>query len=51
MDEHLVLFDYVNGEKDIKKRIIRMVGDPDKRIKEDPLRIIRAIRFALQLDF
>ena len=51
MDEHLALFDYVNGEKDIKKRIIRMVGDPDKRIKEDPLRIIRAIRFALQLDF
>ena len=51
MDEHLLLFDYVNGEKDINKKIIRMIGDPDKRIKEDPLRIIRAIRFALQLNF
>lgn len=51
MDEHFLLFDYVNGEKDINKKIIRMIGDPDIRIKEDPLRIIRAIRFALQLNF
>ena len=51
MDEHFILYDYVNGEKDINKKIIRMIGDPDKRIKEDPLRIIRAIRFALQLNF
>ena len=51
MDEHFILFDYVNGEKDLNKKIIRMVGNPDKRIKEDPLRIIRAIRFALQLNF
>lgn len=51
MDEHMVLVDYVNGEKDLNKKIIRMVGDPEKRLKEDPLRIIRAIRFALQLNF
>ena len=51
MDEHMVLVDYVKGEKDLNKKIIRMVGDPEKRLKEDPLRIIRAIRFALQLNF
>ena len=51
MDERMVLVDYVNGEKDLNKKIIRMVGDPEKRLKEDPLRIIRAIRFALQLNF
>lgn len=40
--------DYLN---DLNKKIIRMVGDPLTRIKEDPLRIIRAIRFAINLNF
>ena len=51
MDENFKVIDYVNGEKDIKKKVLRMVGDPNKRIKEDPLRIVRAVRFALQLNF
>ena len=40
-----------NGLDDIKKRVIRMVGEPDKKLKEDPLRILRAIRFATILNF
>lgn len=47
MDAHLRVIDLVDGLKDIKNRILRMVGNPDDRLKEDPLRIIRAIRFAL----
>ena len=43
--------DYNNGREDIKKRIIRCVGSPDNRFKEDALRMIRAVRFAAQLDF
>lgn len=40
-----------NGLDDIKKRVIRMVGEPDKKLKEDSLRILRAIRFATELNF
>lgn len=39
------------GIEDIKNKMIRMVGDPSKRIKEDPLRILRAIRFSIQYGF
>jgi tRNA nucleotidyltransferase (CCA-adding enzyme) len=39
------------GEKDIKDKIIRAVGDPDTRFNEDGLRLMRAIRLASQLDF
>ncbi len=45
------VIDYVNGDKDIKKKIVRFIGDPDKRIKEDHLRILRAIRFKNVLGF
>jgi poly(A) polymerase len=45
------VIDYVNGINDIKSKIIRFIGDPDERIKEDALRMLRAIRFASQLDF
>ena len=51
MDEALCIIDYVNGQSDINKRTIRMIGEPNQRLKEDPLRILRAIRFALMLDF
>jgi len=45
------VFDPYNGQKDITDRIIRAVGDPDKRLKEDALRLMRAIRQAAQLGF
>ena len=47
MDSNLNVIDYCHGKKDLENRILRMVGDPDKRLKEDPLRILRAIRFYL----
>jgi len=47
----LELFDYVHGQIDIQRKVIRCVGNPEKRFYEDSLRILRAIRFACQLDF
>lgn len=43
--------DPFNGIEDIKKKIIKCVGNPAERFKEDPLRILRAIRFSAQLNF
>jgi len=43
--------DPFNGRQDIKDKIIRTVGDPQKRFQEDALRLIRAIRIATQLEF
>ena len=51
MDENFKIIDPSNGTKDLKKGIIRFIGDPTKRIKEDPLRILRAERFAKKLNF
>lgn len=45
------LFDYVNGQRDLKKRILRTIGQPDERFAEDYLRMLRAVRFAVKLDF
>ena len=45
------LVDLVGGRKDIHNRIIRMVGNPYDRIKEDPLRILRVIRYASRYDY
>ena len=45
------IYDPANGVEDIKKRLIRFIGEPEKRIKEDPLRILRAKRFAAKLGF
>lgn len=45
------LIDYFNGVNDIQNKIIRCVGNPDKRFKEDALRMLRAIRFSCQLSF
>lgn len=45
------IFDPINGTKDIDDRIIRAVGDPEKRFTEDALRILRAFRFSAQLGF
>lgn len=43
--------DPFGGQEDIKKKIIRTVGDPNERFNEDALRLMRAVRFAVQLNF
>jgi poly(A) polymerase len=45
------IIDYVGGLNDIKKGIVRMIGDPDKRFKEDPVRILRVLRNSSRLCF
>lgn len=45
------IIDYFNGQDDIKNNIIRCVGNPVKRFRDDPLRMLRAIRLSCQLDF
>lgn len=51
LDEEYQILDFVGGMDDLKNKLIRFVGDPTTRIKEDPLRIIRAERFASTLGF
>lgn len=46
-----LILDFVNGLPDIDNRLIRMIGDPETRYREDPVRILRAIRLAAKLDF
>lgn len=46
-----VVVDYHGGLKDMKKRALRMIGDPMARYREDPVRIVRAVRFAAKLGF
>lgn len=46
LDKHDHFIDLHDGKKDIKKRIIRSIGNPNKKLEEDCLRILRAIRFA-----
>ena len=45
------IIDYVGGLEDIKKGQLRLIGDPETRYREDPVRMIRAIRFAAKLGF
>jgi len=45
------VIDYVGGQADLAKRIIRTIGHPHERFGEDYLRMLRAIRFSTQLDF
>ncbi len=45
------IIDYVNGLEDMEKKVVRAVGDANKRFEEDALRLMRAIRFATQLEF
>lgn len=51
MDSKGSTIDLLNSKKDIDNKVIKMVGDPKERLKEDSLRILRAIRFATILDF
>lgn len=43
--------DHTGGLKDLKKKILRVIGDPRQRYQEDPVRMLRVIRFAAKLDF
>lgn len=47
--ERRIVVDYHNGIRDAKKLLIRMIGDPATRYREDPVRIIRAVRFMSKL--
>ena len=45
------IWDYAGGVPDIDRRQLVLIGDADKRLKEDPVRMLRAVRFAAKLDF
>lgn len=45
------LLDFVGGLDDLRHGKIRLIGDPEKRFREDPVRLLRAIRFAAKLNF
>jgi len=45
------VIDYVGGQEDLTRRVIRAIGDPLARIAEDKLRMLRAVRFAARFDF
>ena len=51
MDTDLHIYDYVGGVDDLNNKVIKMIGNPLVRLKEDPLRIIRALRFSLTYKF
>ncbi|MFW6052208.1 MAG: polynucleotide adenylyltransferase PcnB [Myxococcota bacterium] len=44
------VIDYVGGVPDLERRVVRTIGDPDVRFREDPVRILRAIKFSARLD-
>ena len=43
--------DYVGGFEDVNARVLKLIGDPDSRYREDPVRMLRAIRLAAKLNF
>jgi poly(A) polymerase len=45
------VLDFVGGRKDLGQRVIRAIGDPEKRFSEDKLRMLRAIRFAARFEY
>ncbi len=45
------VLDFVRGRRDLEERLIRTIGDPERRMREDPIRILRAVRFASRLEF
>lgn len=51
MNSNEEIIDPYNGRKDLENKLIRMVGNPFERIKQDPVRILRALRFVLRFDF
>lgn len=51
MDKDGNIIDLLDGRSDIEKRVIRVIGDSDKKFSDDPLRILRCIRFSAKLGF
>jgi len=49
--EDFSVWDYVGGVADARARVLRLIGDPQTRYREDPVRMLRAMRFAAKLDF
>jgi len=45
------IVDYTNGLKDLENKTIRIIGDANERLQEDPVRMLRAVRFAAKLNF
>ncbi len=45
------VWDYVGGADDVKARVLKLIGDPEVRYREDPVRMLRAARFAAKLGF
>ncbi len=45
------IWDYAGGAADIRDRVLRLIGDPGQRLREDPVRMLRAVRFAAKLGF
>jgi poly(A) polymerase len=45
------VIDYHHGVEDVKAKTLRMIGDPEQRYREDPVRMLRAVRFAAKLGF
>ncbi|MEL7449390.1 MAG: polynucleotide adenylyltransferase PcnB [Pseudomonadota bacterium] len=45
------IWDYVDGVEDIRNGVMRLIGDPETRFREDPVRMLRAVRFAAKLGF
>ncbi len=45
------VLDYVGGRADLRDRLVRAIGDADRRFDEDKLRMLRAVRFAARIDF
>jgi poly(A) polymerase len=49
--EDFSIWDFVGGVRDVQERRLTMIGDPETRYREDPVRMLRAVRFAAKLNF
>ncbi len=49
--EDFSVIDYANGMEDLNSGVLRLLGDPEQRYREDPVRMLRAVRFASKLGF
>jgi poly(A) polymerase len=46
-----VIYDFVDGQKDIERKVIKAIGDPNERFREDRLRMMRAVRYSTRFNF